>query len=104
MAIMLSPLVLGVGAAGLVVLGAIGAIVTGSGLGLVSTAPRAGALPSRRDSVRAHTGIDGLLVVASALGALGLAFAGEAPAALALTALVAVQAALSFTTSYATAS
>ncbi len=61
---MLSPLVLGVGAAGLVVLGAIGAIVTGSGLGLVSTAPRAGVLPSRRDSVRAHTGIDGLLVAA----------------------------------------
>ncbi|HEY2161423.1 MAG TPA: hypothetical protein VGH24_08965 [Solirubrobacteraceae bacterium] len=104
MAIMLSPLVLGVGAAGLVVLGAIGAIVTGTGLGLISTAPRAGALPSRRDSVRAHTGLDGLLVVASALGALGLALAGEAPAALALTALVAVQAALSFTTSYATAS
>jgi hypothetical protein len=43
-------------------------------------------------------------VVASALGALALAIAGEAPAALALAALVVVQACLSFVTSYVTAS
>ena len=103
MAIMLSAIVLPVGPAG-VVLAALGAIVTGSGLGLISTAPRVGTLPSPRDSVRAHTGIDGVLVAISAVAARVLALAGEAPAALALTALVGVQACLSFVTSYATAS
>jgi hypothetical protein len=100
--IMLSPIALPVGAAGLVVLAVAGAIVTGAGLGLISTSPRVGVLPSPRAS--AHTGLDGVLVVASALGALALAVAGEAPAALALAALVVVQACLSFVTSYATAS
>jgi hypothetical protein len=100
--IMLSPIALPVGAAGLVVLALAGAIVTGAGLGLISTSPRAGVLPAPRAS--AHTGLDGVLVVASALGALALAVAGEAPAALALAALVIVQACLSFVTSYATAS
>jgi hypothetical protein len=100
--IMLSPIALPVGAAGLVVLAVAGAIVTGAGLGLISTSPRVGVLPSARAS--AHTGLDGVLVVASALGALALALAGEAPAALALAALVVVQACLSFVTSYATAS
>jgi hypothetical protein len=104
MAIMLSPIVLPVSAAGLVVLAVLGAIVTGTGLGLISTTPRPGTLPSARDSVRVHSGIDGLLVLASASAALALALAGEAPAALALSALVAVQACLSFVTSYATAS
>lgn len=102
-AIMLSPIVLPVGAAGLVVLAVIGALVTGAGLGLISTSPRAGVLASPRESIRAHTGADGLLVIASAIGALALAFAGDAPAALALTALVAVEACLSFVTSYAIA-
>jgi hypothetical protein len=100
--IMLSPIALPVGAAGLVVLAVAGAIVTGVGLGLISTSPRVGVLPSPRAS--AHTGLDGVLVVATALGALALAIAGEAPAALALAALVVVQACLSFMTSYATAS
>jgi hypothetical protein len=99
--IMLSPIALPVGAAGLVVLAVAGAIVTGVGLGLISTSPRVGVLPSPRAS--AHTGLDGVLVVATALGALALAIAGEAPAALALAALVVVQACLSFMTSYATA-
>jgi hypothetical protein len=103
LAIMLSPIALPVGAAGLVVLAVVGAIVTGAGLGLISTSPRVGVLPSPRDSIRAHTGLDGLLVVASALGALAFALTGNAPAALALAALVAVQACLSFVTSYATA-
>ncbi len=96
MVIMLSPIVLPVSAAGLIVLGLLGALVTGSGLGVV--------VPSRRDSVAAHTGIDGALVLVSAAGALALALAGQAPAAIALSALVAVQASLSFMTSYATAS
>ncbi|HEY1590937.1 MAG TPA: hypothetical protein VGF81_04040 [Solirubrobacteraceae bacterium] len=96
MVIMLSPIVLPVSAAGLIVLGLLGALVTGSGLGVI--------VPSRRDSVAAHTGIDGALVLASAAGALALALAGQAPAAIALSALVAVQASLSFVTSYATAS
>jgi hypothetical protein len=100
--IMLSPIALRVGAAGLVVLAVAGAIVTGAGLGLISTSPRVGVLPSPRASD--HTGLDGVLVVASALGALALAIAGEAPAALALAALVVVQACLSFVTSYVTAS
>src|SRR5947209_19528559 len=103
-AIMLSPIALPVGAGGLVVLVLVGAIVTGAGLGLISSSSRAGVLPAPRDSVRAHTGLDGLLVVASALGALALAVAGDAPAALALAALVVVQACLSFVTSYAMAS
>src|SRR5436305_8447194 len=101
-AIMLSPIALPVGAGGLVVLVLVGAIVTGAGLGLISISSRAGVLPAPRESVRAHTGLDGLLVVASALGALALAVAGDAPAALALAALVVVQACLSFVTSYAT--
>ena len=100
--IMLSPIALPVGAAGLVVLAVAGAIVTGAGLGLISTSPRVGVLPSPRAST--HNGLDGVLVVASALGALALAIAGEAPAALALAVLVVVQACLSFVTSYATAS
>jgi hypothetical protein len=100
--IMLSSIALPVGAAGLVVLAVTGAIVTGAGLGLISTSPRVGVLPSPRASD--HTGLDGVLVVASALGALALAIAGEAPAALALAALVVVQACLSFVTSYVTAS
>ena len=104
LAIMLSPIVLPVGAAGLVVLVLAGAIVTGAGLGLTSPLPRVGVPPAPRDSVRAHTGLDGLLVLASALGALALALAGDAPAALALAALVVVQACLSFVTSYAMAS
>ena len=104
MAIMLSPIVLPVGAAGLVVLAVLGAIVTGTGLGLISTAPRVGTLSSPHASGRAHTGIDGVLVLVSAVAALALALAGEAPAALALTALVGIQACLSFVTSYATAS
>jgi hypothetical protein len=100
--IMLSPIALPVGAAGLVMLAVAGAIVTGAGLGLISTSPRVGVLPSQ--SASAHTALDGVLVVASALGALALALAGEAPAALALAALVVVQSSLSFVTSYATAS
>ena len=103
MAIMLSPIVLHVGAAGFVVLAVIGALVTGVALGLISTSARAGAISPRGDSVRAHVGADGLLVLLSAGGALGLALAGQAPAALALAGLVAVQVILNFTTSYATA-
>jgi hypothetical protein len=95
MAIMLSPIVLPVSAAGLIVLGMLGAIVTGVGFGVIS--------PSRRESVVAHTGVDGALVLASAAGALALALAGQAPAAIALSALVVVQASLSFVTRYAAA-
>lgn len=104
MAIMLSPIVLPVGVPGLVALGALGALVTGTGLGLISTSPRVGGAPRPRDSARAHTGVDGILAVLTAVAALVLALVGEAAAALALTALVAVQASLSFVTSYATAS
>lgn len=103
MAIMLSPIVLPVGAAGLVVLAVIGAVVTGVGLGLISTAARVGAISARGDSVGGHIGADGLLVLVSAGGALALALAGQAPAALALAGLVAVQVVLNFTTSYTTA-
>jgi len=95
MAIMLSPIVLSVSAAGLIVLAVLGAIVTGVGLGAIS--------PSRRDSVVTHTGVDGALVLASAALALALALAGQAPAAIALAALVVVQASLSFATRYTTA-
>ena len=93
MAIMLSPIVLPLSAAGLIVLGVLDAIVRGVGLGVIS--------PSRRESVVAHTGLDGALVLASAGGALALA--GQAPAAIALSALVVVQASLSFVTRYAAA-
>jgi Zn-dependent protease len=94
MAIMLSPLVLPFGATGLVIVALLGAVVTGLGLGLISP---------RTDSVAAHRSLDALLVLVTALAALALAFAGEATAALVLAALVTVQATLSFTTSYATA-
>ncbi len=104
MAIMLSPIVLPVGTAGLVVLGTVGALVTGAGLGVVSSSDRAGLTSSGRHSVLAHTGIDGVLVIASSIAALALAFAGDAPAALVLAGLVAVQACLNFATSYTTAS
>jgi hypothetical protein len=104
MAIMLSPIVLPVGAAGLVVLATVGALVTGAGLGVISSSDRAGLTSSGRHSVIAHVGIDGVLVIASSVAALALALAGQAPAALALAALVAVQACLNFATSYTTAS
>jgi hypothetical protein len=79
MAIMLSPIVLPVGAAGLVVLVSIGAVVTGAGLGVTSSSDRVGLTSSARHSVLAHTGLDGLLVIASSFAALALALAGEAP-------------------------
>jgi hypothetical protein len=93
--IMLSPIVLPVGAAGLVVVALLGAIVTGVGLGLTSP---------HSDSVAAHRSLDSVLVLLTAVAALVLALAGEATAALLLAVLVAVQACLSFTTSYAMAS
>lgn len=92
---MLSPIVLPLGAAGLVVVALLGAVVTGVGLGLTSP---------RSDSVAAHRSLDSVLVLITGIAALVLAIAGEAAAALVLAALVAVQAALSFATSYATAS
>lgn len=104
MAIMLSPIVLPVGAAGLVALATVGALVTGAGLGVISSSDRAGVSSSGHHSILAHTGVDGLLVLASSAAALALAIAGEAPAALALAVLVAVEACLNFATSYATAS
>jgi hypothetical protein len=96
MAIMLSALVLPVDAAGLVLLAGLGAVLTGVGLGVVS--------PSRRESIAAHTGLDGALILLSAGGALALALTGQAAASLALAGLVVVQACLSFVTSYAAAS
>jgi hypothetical protein len=91
---MLSPIVLPLGTAGFVVVAALGAIVTGVGLGLISP---------RTDTVAAHRSLDSLLVLLSAIASLVLAFAGEATAALVLALLVAVQVSLSFTTRYATA-
>jgi hypothetical protein len=93
-AIMLSPIVLPLGTAGLVVVALLGAIVTGVGLGLIS--PRA-------DNLAAHRSLDSLLVLISAIAALVLAFAGERTAATVLAVLVSVQVSLSFTTSYSTA-
>jgi len=81
MAIMLSPIVLPVSAAGLVVLAVVGALVTGAGLGVTSTTGRVGVVASRSDSVAAHTGLDGALVLLSAGGSLALALAGQGPAA-----------------------
>ncbi|HWE08567.1 MAG TPA: hypothetical protein VG325_04400 [Solirubrobacteraceae bacterium] len=102
MAIMLSPIVLPVGAGGLVALAVIGAVVTGVGLGLISSSARAGAISSHGDSIGGHVGADGVLVLLSAGAALALALVGQTPAALALAGLVAVQVVLNFTTSYAT--
>src|SRR5437763_17013932 len=74
MAIMLSPIVLPLSAAGLIVLGVLGAIVTGVGLGVIS--------PSSGESVVAHTALDRALVHASAYGAPAHALPGRSPVAL----------------------
>jgi divalent metal cation (Fe/Co/Zn/Cd) transporter len=91
MAMLLAPAVLGFHVAGLVLSVALGAIQIG--FGLTFTAPGRYAT-----AWRAH--LDSLLSVATAVGALGMAAAGQAPAAIFLAAMVAFQVSLNLGTRY----
>jgi hypothetical protein len=88
------PAALGVGAAGLVVSVVLGAILMGMGLTLQ------GRLGS---AVSWHGSFDSAFVLLAAIAALGLAIGGDKTAAVFMAALVAVEAALSFTTRYVAA-
>jgi hypothetical protein len=94
MAALAAPVVFGFGAAGIVVSVVLGGLLMGVGMSLQS---RLGSAASW------HGSFDGALVILTALGALGLAIAGDRGAATFLAVLVAIQALLSLSTRYLTA-
>jgi hypothetical protein len=91
---MLAPLALLFSAPALIVSVVLGAILTGSALGLSTQRP----LP-----VASHTHFDSAFAIVTALAALGLALAGQVAAVVLLSAVVLLQAALSFSTRYVAA-
>lgn len=91
---MLAPVALVFSPPALIVSVALGAILTGSALGLSTQRPL---------SVAAHTHFDSAFVIVTALAALGFALAGQVAAVVLLSAVVLLQAALSFGTRYAAA-
>jgi hypothetical protein len=95
MVMMIAPIFLGFGAAGLVISAFLGSILAGTALTLNAA--------DRGPAIAFHSQFDSLFAVVMALAALGLAIAGQASAAIFLAALVAAQAALYFTTRYAAA-
>jgi hypothetical protein len=94
-AMMIAPVILSFGFAGLVVSASLGAVLSGMGLGLAT---------SPRDRVFAwHVHFDSLFVLITAIAALGLAIAGDARPGLFLAVLVCLQAALNTATRYVAA-
>lgn len=91
---MLTPVALSFSAPALIVTAVLGAVLTGSALGLTSQQAR---------SVASHSHFDSVFVLATAAAALALAIAGQLAAVVLLSAIVALQAALSFSTRYAAA-
>jgi hypothetical protein len=91
MAMMVAPVALGFGAAGIVVSVLLGAILMGMGM----------TLTGRLGQVIAwHSHFDSVFVLGTAVAALALAIGGDRTAALFLAVLVAIQAVLSFATRY----
>lgn len=91
MAMMVAPVVLGFGAAGIVVSVLLGAILMGMGM----------TLTGRLGQVIAwHSHFDSVFVLGTAIAALSLAATGEKSAALFLAVLVGIQAILNFATRY----
>jgi hypothetical protein len=91
---MLAPVALRFSAPALIVSAILGAVLTGSALGLSTQRPL---------SVASHTHFDSAFVIVTALAALGFALAGQVAAVVLLSAVVLLQAALSFGTRYAAA-
>jgi hypothetical protein len=94
MVTVVAPAILGFGPAGIVISVLLGALLMGMGLTLTG---RLGA------GVSWHGSFDSLFVLLAAVAALGLAIGGDKAAAVFFAALVAVQAALGFTTRYVAA-
>ncbi len=94
LAMMLAPPLLSFDVAGWIVSILLGAILTGTALGLTA---------SRVGSVASHIGFDGAFRLATAIAALALAAAGQMRAVIFLAAVVVALAGLSFTTSYVAA-
>jgi hypothetical protein len=94
LAALAAPVIFGFGAAGIVVSVVLGSLLMGTGMSLQG---RLG------PNVTWHGSFDSFLLILTALGALGLAIAGDRGAAAFLAALVAIQALLTFTTRYAVA-
>jgi hypothetical protein len=88
---MIAPAILSFGAAGLLISVTLGAILTGNAFALTSP---------RESSVVAHSGFDIAFVLATALAALGLAFAGQTHAVIFLAVIVVLQALLGVGTRY----
>ncbi len=86
-----APALLRFDVAGWIVSIVLGAILTGTALGLTA---------SRSVSGASHTGFDSAFLIATATAALALASAGQISAVIFLAAIVVVLAGLSFTTSY----
>jgi predicted Kef-type K+ transport protein len=106
LAMMLAPAVLGFGAAGFVVSASLGALLAGMGLSLHTPGRDPLTSTRRAASVALHSRFDSLFVIAVALGALGLALAGDAGerrAAIFLAILAGIQAGLNLRTRYVTA-
>jgi hypothetical protein len=93
MAMILAPIALGLDAAGIVVSAALGSVLMGTALTLTARTPH----------VAWHNGFDTVFVIATALVALGLALAGDGPAAVFIAAVTAIQAALNSATRYVSA-
>jgi hypothetical protein len=97
-AMMVAPAVLSFSPAGLLVSVTLGAILTGTAVSL--SARQAG---SGSGWVASHSHFDTVFMLATALGALALAAAGQTSAVLFLAAIVLVQALLGFSTRYTAA-
>ncbi len=91
---MLTPVALLFSAPALIVSVVLGAILTGSALGLSTQRPQ---------SVASHTHFDSAFLVITALAALALALAGQVAAVVLLSAIVVLQATLTFSTRYSAA-
>jgi hypothetical protein len=94
LAMMLAPAILAFGAGALVVSASLGAILTGMGLSLSTSRPG--------ETVPWHRHFDSVFLLVTAAAAFVLAVAAQPVAAIFLAAVVAVLAALSLATGYAT--
>jgi hypothetical protein len=94
MAMIVAPVVLGFGSAGIVVSVVLGAVLMGMGMTLTGRPGQA---------IAWHSHFDSVFVLGTAVAALALAAGGEKTAALFLAAAVAVQAMLNFATRYVAA-
>jgi hypothetical protein len=91
MAMIVAPVALGFGAAGIVVSVLLGAILMGMGMTLTGRIGQA---------ISWHSHFDSLFVLGAAVAALSLAVAGDKTAAVFLAVLVGIQAILNFGTRY----